>query len=134
VDVRLRDLRATRLTLNNAWAEAVQQRPEIDAWQASAMSGGMVTGAGRPLVERVSVTRPRETTRESRQEPHLMLGARHCWVVDPPEATGRWPGLLLRWSRSASGQWQGQVAYAFLRGSDVVLVEVTLDVSLLRRR
>jgi len=42
--------------------------------------------------------------------------------------------LLLRWSRSASGQWQGQVAYAFLRGSDVVLVEVPLDASLLRRR
>jgi hypothetical protein len=55
-------------------------------------------------------------------------------VQDPPEAPGRWPGLLLRWSRAASGQWCGQVAYAFLRGSDVVLVEAWLDAALLRRR
>lgn len=61
-------------------------------------------------------------------------GATHCWVQDPPDAPGRWPGLLLRWSRGTSGGWRGQVAYAYLRGPEVVLVEAWLDADLLRRR
>ncbi len=88
---------------------------------------------GRSLGERVRVAVPPDPaapipTAGQRQ------GATHCWVQDPPEAPGRWPALLLRWSRSPGGAWRGQVAYAFLRGTEVVLVETWLDAEQLRRR
>lgn len=35
---------------------------------------------------------------------------RHCLVLDPPDAPGRWPGPLVEW-RQASGAWQGRVVY-----------------------
>lgn len=101
----------------------------------------MVPRSGRTLAERSGSPRPAATPGPmdegttpppgGREQVH---GATHCWVQDPPEAPGRWPGLLLRWARAESGQWRGQVAYAFLRGPDVVLVEAWLDASLLRRR
>lgn len=90
--------------------------------------------SGRPLAERVAVRSPGSTGAPGPVADGQVQGATHCWVQDPPEAPGRWPGLLLRWSRSASGQWRGQVAYAFLRGPEVVLVEAWLDAALLRRR
>ena len=101
------------------------------------MSGGTVPGFGRPLGERAaarSAALPEGQNDGLREDRVQVQGATHCWVQDPPEAPGRWPGLLLRWSRSSSGQWRGQVAYAFLRGSDVVLVEAWLDAPLLHRR
>jgi len=33
---------------------------------------------------------------------------RHCWVIDAPEAPGRWPGVLLGWEQDARG-WIGRV-------------------------
>lgn len=100
--------------------------------ERSAVSGGMGAGRGRTLAERTAAgpAAPSGTP----TAPEQVHGATHCWVQDPPEAPGRWPGLLLRWTRTPSGQWRGQVAYAFLRGADVVLVEATLDASLLKRR
>ncbi len=97
------------------------------------VAGGMGSGHGRSLGERVRVGAPLgpagpEGTALQRQ------GATHCWVQDPPEAPGRWPALLLRWARSPDGAWRGQVAYAFLRGTEVVLVETWLDAGQLRRR
>jgi len=97
----------------------------------------MVPGSGRPLAERIVVGQPGSSalpTSGPGDAATRVCGATHCWVQDPPEAPGRWPGLLLRWSREASGQWRGQVAYAFLRGPDVVLVEAWLDASQLHRR
>ena len=49
--------------------------------------------------------------------------ARHCWVVDPPEAPGRWPGLLAEWRRAPDGLWEGRVVYAVLTAGRCVLVE-----------
>ena len=93
----------------------------------------MGSGRGRSLGERVPVT-PGRPAAEDAGAPARRQGATHCWVQDPPEATGRWPALLLRWARAADGRWRGQVAYAYLRGSEVVLVEAWLDASRLRRR
>lgn len=44
---------------------------------------------------------------ESTQRPSL----RHCWIVDAPEAAGRWPGVLLGWERDGKG-WLGRVMMA----------------------
>ena len=38
--------------------------------------------------------------------------ARHCWVVNTPEAPGRWPGVLLGWERRPDGGWVGRVMMA----------------------
>ena len=38
--------------------------------------------------------------------------ARHCWVVETPEAPGRWPGVLLGWERRPDGGWVGRVMMA----------------------
>ena len=37
---------------------------------------------------------------------------RHVWVVNTPEAPGRWPGVLLGWQRRADGGWVGRVTMA----------------------
>lgn len=92
----------------------------------------MGSGHGRSLGERVRVGGPPEARPGVSDAERL--GATHCWVQDPPEAPGRWPALLLRWARAPGGAWRGQVAYAFLRGGEVVLVEAWLDAAHLRRR
>jgi hypothetical protein len=60
-------------------------------------------GRWRPLAERLALRR--------RPAPAPPPGAdvpQHCWVVDCPEAPGRWPGLLLEWARDPRG-WRGHV-------------------------
>ena len=65
------------------------------------------------------------------REPAAARGApspcpRHCWVVDPPEAPGRWPGLLAEWRRAPDGLWEGRVVYAVAARDRCVLVEAWL--------
>ena len=48
-----------------------------------------------------------ERKAESAQRPSLQ----HCWVIDAPEAAGRWPGVLLGWDKDARG-WLGRVMTA----------------------
>jgi hypothetical protein len=50
---------------------------------------------------------------------------RHCWVHDPPDAPGTWPGLLVEWRQGEDG-WQGRVAYAVVGTHGPVLVEAWL--------
>jgi len=50
---------------------------------------------------------------------------RHCWVRDPPDAPGTWPGLLVEWRHRADG-WHGRVAYTVDGGRGPVLVEAWL--------
>ena len=50
---------------------------------------------------------------------------RHCWVHDPPDAPGTWPGLLVEWRQRADG-WHGRVAYTVDGGRGPVLVEAWL--------
>lgn len=93
----------------------------------------MHSGQGRTLGDRVRAG-PAATPVPGAAGPvPERVGATHCWVQDPPEAPGRWPALLLRWDRTPAGTWRGQVAYAFLRGTEVVLVEAWLDAVHLRR-
>ena len=103
------------------------------------MPGRMLPGRGRTLAERVAAALPdlepdaepvAEPTPGPASEPP---GVRHCWVDDPPEAAGRWPALLLSWSRSGAS-WRGRVVYAYVRAGEVVLVEAELDAGHLSRR
>ena len=58
---------------------------------------------------------------------------RHCWVRDPPDAPGTWPGLLVEW-RQRDGAWQGRVAYSVTGPHGPVLVEAWLPAARLEPR
>jgi hypothetical protein len=58
---------------------------------------------------------------------------RHCWVRDPPDTPGIWPGLLVEW-RQRGGAWQGRVAYTVTGPHGPVLVEAWLPASRLEPR
>ena len=57
---------------------------------------------------------------------------RHCWVLDPPDAPGTWPGLLVEWRQAEDG-WQGRVAYTVLGAHGPVLVEAWLPADQLKQ-
>jgi len=57
---------------------------------------------------------------------------RHCWVRDPPDAPGIWPGLLVEWRQRAEG-WQGRVAYTVVGEHGPVLVEAWLPAEQLKQ-
>lgn len=78
---------------------------------------GIPVGAGMSLTARSALSRIGRNAG----------GARHCWVRDPPEASGTWPGLLVAWARSSSGTWNGRVVYAVVKDGEVILVEAWLD-------
>ena len=50
---------------------------------------------------------------------------KHCWVHDPPDAPGTWPGLLVEWRQRETG-WHGRVAYTVVGDHGPVLVEAWL--------
>lgn len=58
---------------------------------------------------------------------------RHCWVRDPPDAPGTWPGLLVEW-RQRDGAWQGRVAYTVTGPHGPALVETWLPAARLEPR
>jgi hypothetical protein len=88
------------------------------------MAGGMVPGrGGRSLGERALNSGVAPAPPEGR----------HCWVHDPPEATGIWPGLLVEWRPHAEG-WQGRVAYTVHGRHGPTLVEAWLPASRLEAR
>ena len=64
---------------------------------------------------------------------HHRARGRHCWVHDPPDAPGVWPGLLVEW-RQAEGGWHGRVAYAVAGPRGTVLVEAWVPAGLLEQR
>ena len=58
---------------------------------------------------------------------------RHCWVRDPPEFPGTWPGLLVEW-RQRHGAWQGRVTYAVTGPDGPALIENWLPAARLEPR
>ncbi|MBB3675432.1 hypothetical protein [Modestobacter versicolor] len=57
---------------------------------------------------------------------------RHCWVHDPPDAPGTWPGLLVEWRQREDG-WHGRVAYTVVGDHGPVLVEAWLPAEQLKQ-
>ena len=57
---------------------------------------------------------------------------RHCWVHDPPDAPGTWPGLLVEWRQREDG-WHGRVAYTVVGVHGPVLVEAWLPAEQLKQ-
>lgn len=57
---------------------------------------------------------------------------KHCWVHDPPDAPGTWPGLLVEWRQREDG-WHGRVAYTVVGDHGPVLVEAWLPAEQLKQ-
>jgi len=75
---------------------------EFDPWQTLSVPGGMAKRAGPTLAERAARSRPTAGS-----------PVKHCWVINPPEAVGTWPGLVLGWRRSGEDdRWTGRAVYA----------------------
>jgi hypothetical protein len=80
-------------------------------------------------VEQARETRQVEQARETRQADQgrgadrSRLPPRHCWVLNPPLAPGRWPGLVVEW-RTAGGHWEGRVVVVLGRGRDAAVLDV----------
>ena len=116
------------------------------------MAGGMLPGrSGRSLGERAAnsgvrpdgpprggpvppADDPAPVPREAGTPPPGTGGeGRHCWVRDPPDAPGIWPGLLVEW-RQRDGAWQGRVAYTVTGPHGPALVETWLPAARLEPR
>jgi hypothetical protein len=116
------------------------------------MAGGMQRRASRPslgeraadsgvaavpptpsIAEHVDPVRdgPDRPGRPGRPEPQRP--GRHCWVRDPPEWPGTWPGLLVEWRQRPDG-WHGRVAYTVSGPHGPVLVETWLPADRLAQR
>jgi hypothetical protein len=118
------------------------------------MAGGMHSGrSGRSLGERAANSGVVASTPEPAPRPGPPTGldaplveqsagyaaagdggeGRHCWVRDPPDAPGTWPGLLVEW-RQRGGSWQGRVAYTVTGPHGPALVEAWLPAGRLEPR
>jgi len=88
------------------------------------MAGGMRSGRGIPMSQRVALGRSRED-----------CPARHCWVSDAADGRGvKRPGLLVEW-RLVGAAWEGRVVYAAaLRPDGWAVVEEWLPAELLTPR
>jgi hypothetical protein len=79
----------------------------------------------------------REPSPEERPGGYAAAGdggeGRHCWVRDPPDSQGTWPGLLVEW-RQRAGSWQGRVAYTVTGPHGPALVEAWLPAARLEPR
>ncbi len=84
------------------------------AWSGVAPPAGPPVGAGR-------------SARHLAEDGH----GRHCWVGDPPDAPGIWPGLLVEWRQREDG-WKGRVAYTLPGAHGPVLVEAWLPADQLK--
>jgi hypothetical protein len=92
-------------------------------------SGGIMAGVGSGGWDRRDAARSADAFREMRQAEQAgaadrsRLPPRHCWVLNPPSAPGRWPGLVVQW-RSVGGHWEGRVVVVIGRGRDAAVLDV----------
>jgi hypothetical protein len=89
--------------------------------------------SGRSLGERAADSGVRPELPSRPTAPHDVAEGRHCWVHDPPDAPGTWPGLLVEWRRSGEG-WQGRVVYTVVGTTGPRLVEEWLPAPRLEPR
>jgi hypothetical protein len=45
------------------------------------------------------------------RQPPPDLATRHCWVLRTTRERGPWPGLILEWRRTNTGDWAARVVY-----------------------
>ncbi|WP_346623358.1 hypothetical protein [Blastococcus montanus] len=95
------------------------------------MAPADVTGPGRAAAPGAGAS----VDRARGEHPAAGAGGegRHCWVHDPPDSPGTWPGLLVEW-RQRAGAWQGRVAYTVAGPHGPALVEAWLPAAGLEPR
>lgn len=83
------------------------------------------SGVPAPLPEATPPPEPPAPPAAEVRRPAGSGRGRHCWVQDPPDAPGTWPGLLVEWRQREDG-WHGRVAYTVVGAHGPVLVEAWL--------
>ncbi|GAB3347854.1 hypothetical protein [Modestobacter lapidis] len=101
------------------------------------MAGGMNRGRhGASLADRAAGSgvpaAPPPAERSGARRTAGQGHGRHCWVRDPPDAPGVWPGLLVEWRQRGDG-WHGRVAYTVAGEHGPVLVEAWLPAEQLKQ-
>jgi hypothetical protein len=91
------------------------------------------SGVGGPRAEPPPVGSPSAGSPPAPERPERRRTGRHCWVRDPPEWPGTWPGLLVEWRQRPDG-WHGRVAYTVTGPHGPVLVETWLPADRLEQR
>ena len=77
----------------------------------------------RDAARSVDAFREMRQAEQERTPDRSRLPPRHCWVLNPPSAPGRWPGLVVEW-RSNGGHWEGRVVVVLGRGRDAAVLDV----------
>ncbi|SNR78651.1 hypothetical protein SAMN06272737_12557 [Blastococcus mobilis] len=100
-----------------------------------AVNSGIRSGMAGPPGEPVAVGPDRSSAPAPGNSTAAGEGGegRHCWVRNPPDAPGIWPGLLVEW-RQRDGSWQGRVAYTVAGPHGPALVEAWLPAARLEPR
>jgi hypothetical protein len=102
-----------------------------------AANSGVPVHAGPTALDRLSPCAPPAPADSPSTSAHAAAGdggeGRHCWVRDPPDSPGIWPGLLVEW-RQRAGSWQGRVAYTVTGPHGPALVEAWLPAARLEPR
>ena len=88
--------------------------------------------ADRAAGSGVPAPTPAPDGRDGSRRPAGQRHGRNCWVRDPPDAPGIWPGLLVEWRQRTDG-WHGRVAYAVPGEHGPVLVEAWLPAEQLKQ-
>jgi hypothetical protein len=91
------------------------------------------SGIGPAVPRSEGFRRPAPDPAASSPRPGEGGEGRHCWVRDPPEAPGVWPGLLVEWRQLPEG-WQGRVVYTVIGPRGPALVEAWLPARWLEPR
>ena len=90
---------------------------------------GIMAGMGsggwgrRDAARSADAFRDMQQAEQARGADRSRLPPRHCWVLNPPSAPGRWPGLVVEW-RSVAGHWEGRVVVVIGRGRDAAVLDV----------
>lgn len=87
--------------------------------------GGMGSGGRgkRESMRSMAASRDAQQAGQGGAPDRSRLPPRHCWVLNPPSAPGRWPGLVVEW-RSANGHWEGRVVVVIGRGRGAAVLDV----------
>jgi hypothetical protein len=89
--------------------------------------------SGRSLGERAANSGVRPAPEAAAAHEPVVAEGRHCWVRNPPQAAGTWPGLLVEW-RQDGGGWQGRVVFTVSAPTGPALVEAWLPADRLQPR
>jgi hypothetical protein len=101
-------------------------------WQSGLMgAGGMRNRRGPTLAERGTAARGASGADTDQSPAPRGPRRRHCWVTEPSDGSGPWPGLVIEWQVDSHG-WRARVVYVVGAADSATSVETWVDAVHLR--